>query len=678
MDLINKNRTIFIILGVILIPPLLDMIPLQAQIYFQIPLCLALTVFLFTIRDEIGAFYEGLTGRFGGNAGQNAKPGDAGKLNEIHIIRRLGFHLMMALIGIWLWGSALASVFRLLEPGIATRESSIFASFTFLTASAIVYLVMVFSVLWFIKSKRSKDDYPFLLRPREKTFVIYTAMLILTILLAFVYKKVFGADIISTFRDILITIVVLILISPLYSLVRLLILYKVKWLKSPEEFFDPTTAFRLREFCKARKLRMPFLGVLEDDAPLQAFTFGYGPFLSWVVVARGMKNALSAEELESVVMHEMGHVGHWDFYAKAAPAVMLSSVFQVFTGSASLLKSSAGHIQAIIIFASIIVINFAVMALQQYLSRTREYYADEYSSEGSGNPDHISRALAKITYGLTGPAYRAKVDTDVIAQAMKWDLQSPWAKLVELMSTHPLTANRVRYMSVLSQSVNRKTDFSSEADKLTRPFHFLLDLIMQWIYSLGFAGCLLLILKLWDRAYSQTFLIFGAALVVAALYRYPFFLGFKERKCRDLATDTTTSPIYGAPVKIAGQVIGRIDPGARLCPSIVVEDESGFMPSEYELLEFNFMPAVNNNFFVKYLNPFNIYKALIGYFRTPDWIGTAAEITGFYRRVGSSGYIDVLSMKFADGKTYRSYTPWSVLLLGLLITGAGVLYMFVI
>ncbi|MCE1246867.1 MAG: M48 family metalloprotease [Firmicutes bacterium] len=677
MNFFNRNRNFLIILGVIAIPPLLDLFPAFLQIYFQIPLCLALTVFLFTMKEELGSFYEKIAGKF--DKGTYAVNADGTpKLTEIHIFRRLGFHLMMALITIWLWGGAVASLFRLIEGSIITKEASVFASFTFLTAAAIVYIVLVFSVLWVVKSRRHKDDYPFLLKPREKTLIIYFAMTVLVTLLAFIYKKVFGADVIRTFIDIIITIAVMVVISPIYNLARLAFLYKVTWLKSPEEFFEASTAFRIREFCKARKLRMPYIIILEDNAPVQAYTFGYGPLLSWVVLPRGMKQALSTEELESVIMHEMGHVGHWDFLASAAPAIMLSSVFRIVAGSASLLHSPAGHIQTMVIFTSVFIINYAVVALQQFLSRTREYYADEYSAEGSGNPDYISGALAKITYCLTGPAYKAKVDLDVIRQAMSWDLTSPWAKLTEFMSSHPLTANRVRYMSVLSQTLGHKTVFSSATEKMTRVFHFLLDLFMQWLYSIGFAGSILLLFKLADHAYGFTFLIFGIALLLAVLYRYPLFMGFREKKCRELATDISASPVYGIPVKITGHVVGRMDPGSKFCPGIVVEDESGMMLSDYELLEFNFIPAVKSNFLIQYLNPFNLYKVFLGFFRTPDWIGTTAELTGFYRRVGSSGYLDIIKMKFADGRTYRSYTMWAVMLLGLLMSAVGAAYIFFI
>lgn len=109
--------------------------------------------------------------------------------------------------------------------------------------------------------------------------------------------------------------------------------------------------------------------------------------------------------------------------------------------------------------------------LTLYLSRTREYYADHFAAEMTGNPNGLSRALVKIAYGIveegsrnpqpskilqgtrslgitdprsaavTGTAYRVASEPAKVGRVFLWDMFNPWAGWMELNSTHPLTGN---------------------------------------------------------------------------------------------------------------------------------------------------------------------------------------------------------------------------------------------
>ena len=115
-----------------------------------------------------------------------------------------------------------------------------------------------------------------------------------------------------------------------------------------------------------------------------------------------------------------------------------------------------------------------------YLSRTREYLADAFSA-GRVEPKHLASALVKIAYGIvkvedteaTQSLLRSTRHLGVIdvknaaasgllaesteqspgsaAEAMLFDEYNPWAKLVQLNSTHPLTGRRIAHLGRLAK-----------------------------------------------------------------------------------------------------------------------------------------------------------------------------------------------------------------------------------
>lgn len=680
MNSFYKLRPVLFVLAVLLLVPATEFIPSPLiRTLVQFPLCIALTILIVLQRDAYMGFYDGLMNRIKGNkaTAENSMQQTAPQtttFTEIKIWEKLGFNLIAVIGIIWIWGGAISSLLQLLQKDIA-REASLFVSFSVLVAGGIIYMVLFALFMWIFKARRAKDDYPFLIKPREKTLIIYAFMFFLTVILALINKRVFNVSLIQTFSGILITAATIMLVSPIVLWLRYLIFYKTTRIRDLPGYFGNELADRIITFCKEQKVRVPFFYVLEDDAPLQAFTYNYGPLLSWVYFAGGMQKALSREEFESVLKHEIGHVKHWDFLAIAAPAVILSSVFEFFAGGSSMVKhggGGSGHLLAVGI--SIAVINFAIYALQKYLSRTREYYADEFSAEGIGNPDANSRALAKICYGLSGPKNKSLVTTEDMVEAMAWDLKNPWARMMEFLMTHPLTANRARYMAVMAKDIRGSSQFSTSSDSLHRYVQFIMDIIADWAFSLSLAFSLLLAVSIFQPVPGILYIIAGGVFLLSLIYKYPILIfKFDEKSARSLMQDPKASPIRGTPATIRGTIIGRRAPAARLCAHPVIEDHSGFMPCEYQLVNTQIVPGANSNFWMQYLNPFFLYHIFLGAFKMKEWINVEnVQIVGWFRRMGSMGNLEILKIVFPDGRVYRSFTfyalmAWSVvvLLLGL-------------
>ena len=675
----QKLKPVLIILAVLLLIPLTELIPnTLIRSIVQFPLCILCTILFFMQREIYGGKYENIVNKI---HKKNEIPTEdlshtqkqQETLNEISIWKKLGFHLLNVVCIIWIWGGAISSLVMLLSPGMK-REASLFISFSILVAGGIVYLAFFSIFLWIFKSRRSKDDYPFLIRPREKTIIIYGIMFFLTIILALIYKKVFRISLVQTVINIVITGVGIILIGPPMVWLRYFIFYNTKRIKDPENYFGSGMAERLKTFCKEKGVRLPFLYEIDDDAPIQAFTYNYGPLLSWVYFSRGMKEALSEKEFETVLKHEVGHIKHWDFLAIAAPAIILSSVFEFFSSGSLLVKEGGGggmHLLAVGV--SIAVINFAIYALQKYLSRTREYYADEFSAEGVGDPDANSSALAKICYGLAGPKNKPHVSVEDMKKAMSWDLKNPWARTMEFLMTHPLTANRTRYMSVLANTIKGGSQFSTASDSIHRYFQFILDVIADWGFSLSLAFSVLLIISIARPVPGLFYIIAGGILLVSTFYKYPFLIfSFQDKKARTLMQDLKASPVRGTPVIVKGSIIGRRSPGARLCAHPVLEDESGFVACDYQLINTQIIPGANDNFWMQYLNPFFIYHLVLGYLKMKEWIKyDEVKILGWFRRMGSSGNLEILKIEFPDGKVYRSYTLYALLGWAIILMAIG-------
>ena len=143
-------------------------------------------------------------------------------------------------------------------------------------------------------------------------------------------------------------------------------------------------------------------------------------------------------------------------------------------------KNNYGAIIALVAFILYIICEYVIL----WLSRVREYYADEFSAEVTGDPNALASALINIGFGLstrekggegfasasdesTLGIFDAKnsksmvvscyndgvIDKNRIKGAMKWELWNTWAFWYELGSTHPLTSKRTPRAHGLSACV---------------------------------------------------------------------------------------------------------------------------------------------------------------------------------------------------------------------------------
>jgi Zn-dependent protease with chaperone function len=268
-------------------------------------------------------------------------------------------------------------------------------------------------------------------------------------------------------------------------------LYHTRWVSLAEiESLSPETAKVIKKVCKQKKLSSVRLGIIDDQNPT-AFTYGSFPNSARLVVSQGLFTYLDDEEIATVYAHELGHIVHWDFAVMTLASTLVQITYLIYTtaqrmgrSGGSKAKDAAGSVAAVAYLFYI-----AGTYLLLYLSRTREYFADHFAAETTGNPNALSRALVKIAYGIleegqratepsrllegtralgiydakaatsTGTAYRISSEPEKIGRVFLWDMFNPWGWWMELNSTHPLTGKRVRALSTYAEQLGLDVQF---------------------------------------------------------------------------------------------------------------------------------------------------------------------------------------------------------------------------
>ena len=129
-----------------------------------------------------------------------------------------------------------------------------------------------------------------------------------------------------------------------------------------------------------------------------AFATGRNPSHASVAATEGILQALSEQELEGVMAHELAHVKHRDILissvaATIAAAIMMASRSLMFFGGRS--DDDEGS-NPIAMLAMIILAPIAAMLIQAAISRSREFSADAGGAAIAGSPHGLANALRKI------------------------------------------------------------------------------------------------------------------------------------------------------------------------------------------------------------------------------------------------------------------------------------------
>lgn len=210
---------------------------------------------------------------------------------------------------------------------------------------------------------------------------------------------------------------------------------------------------------KKANMPMPKVYIMETDVP-NAFATGRDPEHAAVAATTGIMRALTYEELEGVMAHELAHVRNRDTLISTVVATVAGMITMIANmaqwaamfGGLGRSDDGDGGLPAIVEFVFLVVVApLAATLIQLGISRSREFIADESGARLSGNPLALARALEKIEYYAQHRVMPAATPTTshmFIVNPLKG---GDW--FVSLFSTHPTTAQRVARLQQLTKRI---------------------------------------------------------------------------------------------------------------------------------------------------------------------------------------------------------------------------------
>ena len=446
----------------------------------------------------------------------------------------------------------------------------------------------------------------------------------------------------------------------------------------------------VKEICEKYNMKEPKIGFINDGAP-NAFTYGRTKNDARIIITRGIVDLLNEDEVKGVVGHELGHAVHYDMLvmtvAQVVPLV-LYGIYEVCrtatehsSSSSSDSKNKSGASLALIGFIAYILYLICQLIIL-WLSRTREYYADEFSARETRNPNALASALVQIGFGLSTTGKSETENRHSVASpttlgisdaksskamavccisqnendfrssvqnAMKWDMWNVWAKYYELLSTHPLISKRLLALSEISPEYGQAPYITFNQQK---PESYVDDFARELL--LNALPWIILIITVIAGAISASAggAIFGIGAVLTMLagiykYYYKHKPGYEETTVRDLLGIVKVSGITTIPCELNGEIIGRGNPGCIFNEDFVIKDSTGIV-----MLDYN--------------QPLTIINKIFAIFKSSKYFGKTVKVQGWYKR-SPVPYIEVKSFE-VDGVVKKCWTYqfgyiWRIILL---------------
>ena len=494
-----------------------------------------------------------------------------------------------------------------------------------------------------------------------------------------------GGEVLYAIIGSIIVIIIQFLISPWLTDLTMKFFYHADFNKEIPQY--------LKEFieqeCNKYGVKYPKIGIIDDGGP-NAFTYGRTKKDARIILTRGIFELLNEEEVKAVVAHEIGHIVHLDMLVMTAVQIVplvLYAIFELCTNTdSSSNDDDKGYV------AMIGMVAYVLYVISQYvilwLSRTREYYADEFSVEETKNPKGLAEALVKIGFGLskrertktnvsknnalgifdsnsgkelaiTSMDPEGNIDKNKIKNAMKWEMWNPWAKWFEFNSTHPLISKRLQAISKLSQQYNQEPYIVFD---LEQPESYVDDFLLEVLISfLPIISIIItLILGIVAITTQGTFIFTGIGLVISSIFFYLKFqrqhkTGYTNKTVEDLLGEVKVSHITSVPCILKGTIIGRGNPGCIFNEDFVIKDNTGII-------------------FLDYNQPLTIMNKIFALFKSQEYFDKEVEVKGWYRR-SPVPYVEIYEYTI-DGKTKKIFTSKIKKLLYAILLIAGIILMF--
>ena len=215
----------------------------------------------------------------------------------------------------------------------------------------------------------------------------------------------------------------------------------------------------VEEMSIAAGLPKPKVYVVPDPDP-NAFATGRDPEHASIAVTRGLLDAVTRDELQGVVAHELSHVRNLDIRLMTVIAAMVGTIALLSDWtSRGLRHGSSGSMTrrgrskdkggaAVVLLVIWIVVMLLAPLIGQLLammvSRRREYLADASGAELTRNPLALASALEKIdqAHAPTASVKRGTAHL-CIADPLGKAVGLRQGRIPDLLASHPPMANRI-------------------------------------------------------------------------------------------------------------------------------------------------------------------------------------------------------------------------------------------
>ncbi len=207
----------------------------------------------------------------------------------------------------------------------------------------------------------------------------------------------------------------------------------------------------LENLCISQGVAMPAFEVIDSPA-LNAYASGINDKTYKIVLTRGIIEALSDDELEGVIAHELSHIMHRDVRLLIISVIFVGMIgflsemaFRslMYGGSPRMYGNSndrkGGGGAVILLALAILFVGYIFSILIRFaLSRRREYMADAGAVEMTKNPEGMMRALLRIS----GKDQVKGMPDDVQMMCIENS-----HRFMGLFATHPSIESRVEVLS---------------------------------------------------------------------------------------------------------------------------------------------------------------------------------------------------------------------------------------
>jgi heat shock protein HtpX len=194
---------------------------------------------------------------------------------------------------------------------------------------------------------------------------------------------------------------------------------------------------------------VPKIYVIPDQA-LNAFATGRSPKHSAIAATEGILRALSREELEGVLAHELSHVLNRDTLVSTVAATLAGAISWLahpFMMMGNRDDDEGGNPLAGLVL--MILAPLAAMLIQMAVSRSREYGADETGARLVGYPDGLAGALRKLHEASRRvPMHRVEPATAHLFIVIPLSARG----LGSLFSTHPPLEARIERLMAMNRA----------------------------------------------------------------------------------------------------------------------------------------------------------------------------------------------------------------------------------